>query len=593
MKLRKFIKLFLIVVIFVIFRGGIVQAEEIKVARDTIYADIMENGDIQISEELVFNISGKYNGVFKDVSYDKANSINDIAVYEINGDETPYKEVKGASNGTKGVFTVEKKDSSSLRIKIYSPSKDENKSFRVEYKLQGAVKRYKDVGEFYWKFIGKENETPIERLQINVRIPEGGTKDQIKVFGHGTLEGNWLIVDNRIVSFNVQNLAAGKYVEVRTIFPESLLAGMNLTSNENKLQNILAQEQSYINEKAEVEKNKEEFVRGSKIPVFAMSLFNIIFVLIIAIRFKAPKDIDELVAMKDISNYNPALLAMNAKTNIGNNELMASILELVRRGYLSIENEDGDYRIVKLRDKEENLEKHEVYLIHWLIDIIGNRSNVTFEEISTYGLKKSNDFRRQFALWRGEVILYVKNSKLTNRKALIAQSIAAVIGFIIAIISLAIMIIGSPYGGISFVVSALMFIPIFMMNTRNLEGLIQYKIYKNMKNRLQNLSRSDVDALIKNNDLGSIYVIYAVAMGLRKDLIDRISPCISAEGNYSDSSFWLMYYLISSDNGNFNESFDDSFKYTGYSGSFTSGDSGSSAGFGGGDSGGGGGAGGF
>jgi uncharacterized membrane protein len=593
LKLGRCLKLLCIAAAFILLRGSVVQAEEIKLTRDTIYADILHNGNIQISEELAYKISGKYNGVFKDISYDKADSVNSIAVYEISDTETPYKEVKSANNGAKGVFTVEKKDSSSLRIKIFSPSKDETKSFRVEYKLQGAVKRYKDVGEFYWKFIGKENETPIERLQINVRLPEGATKDQIKVFGHGSLEGNWLIIDDRIINFYVQNLAAGRYVEVRTIFPEILLAGMKVTSDENKLQGILTQEQGYISEKVEAQKNKEEFIQDSKAPVLIMSLLNIILVLFIAAKYKYPKDVDELIAMKDISNYNPALLASNAKIGIGNNELMASILELVRRGYLGIEREDGDYRIAKLKNKEEGLEKHEVYLIHWLIDIIGNRSTVTFKEISTYGLKRANDFRRQFALWRGEVILQVKNSKLTNRKAQIAQNIASAAGLGIAVISLVIIIIGSIYGLISFIVSVLMFIPIFMMNTRNLEGLIQYRLYKNMKNKLKNLRKSDIDALVENNDLGSLYVIYAVAMGLRKDLIDKISPYLSSDGNYSDSSFWLMYYLISSDSGNFNESFDESFKYTGYSGSFTSSDSGSSDSFGGGDSGGGGGAGGF
>lgn len=73
---------------------------------------------------------------------------------------------------------------------------------------------------------------------------QGGPNDKIWAFGHGPLNGRVSIPTNQKVTFSADNLAAGKFFEVRVLFPklknaESAQKG-NLT-----LETILKEEKSF------------------------------------------------------------------------------------------------------------------------------------------------------------------------------------------------------------------------------------------------------------------------------------------------------------------------------------------------------------
>lgn len=576
-----------IVTVFTVLLSSKVQAEEIKLKSDIIKAEINQDGSMSAVEDLSFDISGKYNGVYKDISFDKAEGISNITVSELKGSEAAYKEVKSASNGDNGVYSKENK-SNSVKLKIYSPSKDEIKNFRITYKIPGVVKKYNDIGELYWKFIGSSNETKIDNLQINVVLPKGAKKEEMKVFGHGPLDGAWRIQDDRTIIFSALNVPKGRYVEVRTLFPKELIPQAKVSSSENKFESIMAEENRYINEKIEKAKEREKFIEDTKAIALLMSAASLLIIVYIFISRKKYSNIEDFIAEKDISNYNPAILAYNAKEKLMPNDLMAAVMELSRRGYLSIEGKTDEYKIIRIRKKDENTYKHEAYLMHLLIDEIGDGNSVSLETIKDYGKNKPNDLRRQFALWRGEVKLEADKLNLRDKKAVNMKSF--IIIFEITLIAAAVFLIslGNMYGFISIIASSLAFAAVFLINTRTLESELQLALWNNMKRRIKKLDKYEIEELQKEPMHGEIYLIYSVSMGLRSDLIDKITPKEENDINVTDSSFWAMYYVMSSDDDSFYNSFETSLKNTEYSGSFSSSDSG--GGF---DSGGGGGAGGF
>ncbi|MBL4936569.1 DUF2207 domain-containing protein [Clostridium sp. YIM B02515] len=587
MRLNKWIIGIFISLAFTVSLGSKVQAEEIKLKSDVIKTEITQDGSMNTVEDLSFDISGKYNGVYKDISFDKGEGISNITVSELKGSEAAYKEVKSASNGDKGVYSIEKK-SNSVRLKIYSPSKDEIKNFRISYKIPAAVKKYNDIGELYWKFIGSDNETKIENLQISLILPKGARKEEMKVFGHGPLDGAWRIQDDRTINFSVLNVPSGRYVEVRTLFPRELVPQAKISSNENKFESIMAEENRYINEKIEKAKEREKIIEDTKIIAILMSVVSLLIIICIFIRRKKYYYVDDLIAGKDIANYNPAILAYNAKAKLMPNDLMAAVMELSRRGYLSIEGKTEEYKIKRIRKKDDNTFKHEAYLMHLLIDEIGDGNSVTIEAIKNYGKDKPNDLRRQFALWRGEVKLEADKLNLHDKKADNIKSFIIIFEIILIAAAVFLVALGNLYGFISIIASSLAFSAVFLINTRTLEGEVQLALWNKMKRRIKNLNKFEIEELQNKPLQGEIYLIYAVSMGLRSDLIYKITP---KDENYVDetgSSFWAMYYMMSSDNDSFYNSFETPIKNTEYGGSFSSSDS--SGGF---DSGGGGGAGGF
>ncbi len=588
LKLNKWIIGLFSAALLIMSLGNKVQAEEIKLTSDIINVEITKDGSMIVSEELNFKISGKYNGVYKDISFDKAEGISDITVAEDKGNSKLYKEVKSASNGNNGVYTLEKK-SSSVRVKIYSPSKDETKIFKVTYKIAGAVKKYNDIGEFYWKFIGRENETSIDKLQINLMLPEGARKEEMKVFGHGPLDGSWRMVDNRLISFAASNLSSKQYVEVRTIFPKELLSEAKTSINENKFDIIMAEENSYINDKAEKAKSRERLIEATKNIAILMSLVSILIIIYIFISRKRYPDIEDLIAMKDIRNYNPAILAYNANRTLSHNDLLAAVFDLVRKGYLSIDTiDDNKYKITKLREKDESLLKHEGYLMHWLISKIGDGRSVTLKQIKKHAEKNPVEFRRRFALWIGEVKLKADESNIFDKRAVAFQAFVIVFEIILATASIYFIIIGNMYGVISLIAALMAIITAALFNTRTLEGNIQYALWNKIKKSIKTLSIAETEQWESNPSHGEIYLIYAIAMNLRQDLLDKISPHMNTDNYYNNSSFWMLYYMLNTNYHQFNDSFNVPSQNTETSGSFSSGDS--SGGF---SSGGGGGAGGF
>jgi uncharacterized membrane protein len=577
-----------------ILSGNRVYAEEIKVSTDIINAEITKNGTMLVSEEISFNISGKYNGVYKDISYDKASGIFDITVQEINGSTVAYKKVSLANNGDREVYTVTKDANNSVRVKIYSPSSNELKTFKIEYRIPGVVRKYNDAGELYWKFIGKENETSIQNLQINVKLPQGANKDDIKAFGQGPSNGKWVITNDRTINFSAANLSPSKYVEVRVLFPKGLLSEMKESSSENRFQQIM-------NEEIRKANKDKEIIKVLGYVSSLIIIINFILAPFILLKFKKPQGLDDLLAARNIYNYNPTILAYNARRNLSNNDLLAAILELVRKGYLSIEAMDEweeadknwsksfkNYKITKLKEKDNSLYGHERYLIHWIIDKIGDRNSVTLVDIKEYGKRMPKEFASEFNLWKGEIHLNYKGMNLANKKAEIVQGLVIFVEILFAAASVGFLIRGSKYGMVSLVMSALSFTAAVLINTRTLEGNIQFALWKQIKSKLSSLKLKDMDQLINDAAQGEVYLIYAVAMNLRESLISKIKPYSNSNSNCYDSNFWMMYYILDDKDSGFNNSFDSSFEDTGYSGDFSSGDSG-----GGGSSGGGGGAGGF
>lgn len=590
MKLSKWLISLFAAVIFVICFGNEAWAEEITLTKDIIRAEITRDGSMLVTEDLTFDISGKYNGVFKDISYDKAGEISDITAAEVKGNLMPYKEVKSASNGDAGVFTLEK-ESKNVRVKIYSPSKNEIKTFRITYKITGAVKKYNDIGELYWKFIGRENETFIENLEIFVTLPVGSRKEEMKIFGHGPRDGNWNIIDDSTVKFTANNISSGTYVELRTIFPKELLSVMNTSINENKFDSIMAEENRYIEDKVKRAEQRKKFVEATKwitVPMCILSVLLIIYIL----TSRKKHDANDLLAMRNIRNYNPAVLAYNANGFSSDKELLATIFDLVRRNYLSIlvvELVDGKmHKINKLKEKDEGLLKHEAYLMHWIIDEIGDGNTVTLKQIKKYGKNNPGNFTRQFDNWKREIALQAEKENLFDKKTKSIKAGIIILELILIVTAVVFMFMGNMYGAVSFVLSIAVIIATALINTRTLEGNIQFALWNKMLARIKNLSKVEIDGWAKEPSLGEIYLIYAIAMGQREDLLDKITPNLGSEYYYEDSNFWMLYYLTSHNYKSINNTFDFSSSKSEYSGSFSSGSS--SGGF---DSGGGGGAGGF
>lgn len=71
---------------------------------------------------------------------------------------------------------------------IFSPAKDETKTFRIEYVLKNVAIAHTDIGELYYQLIGESNTERIDYFEAAIHLPEIN-KDDVKIFAHGPLNG--------------------------------------------------------------------------------------------------------------------------------------------------------------------------------------------------------------------------------------------------------------------------------------------------------------------------------------------------------------------------------------------------------------------
>ncbi|MDQ7827770.1 MAG: DUF2207 domain-containing protein [Armatimonadota bacterium] len=120
-------------------------------------------------------------------------------------------------------------------------ARDTTRRFRLRYRIRGAVQRYPDVAQFYWKAI-EDDHAPIGRVHITV-IPPRPSPARFKVFVHsraapGTLE---IAPDGSRAVVTQEAIPATSFVEVRVLLDPALFAQAPLRRGET-YETLLADE---------------------------------------------------------------------------------------------------------------------------------------------------------------------------------------------------------------------------------------------------------------------------------------------------------------------------------------------------------------
>ncbi len=437
-----------------------------------VETSIKEDGSIDMVEFITYNFSKKYNGAYRDISTRNTGGMYNAKVYyeSRTGEEIPLKKVNNAKNGDSNVFEILKQDADLYRIKIYSPSKDEEKTFKITYTMKNAATKYKDTGEFFYEYWSDYNETEINNLKIHINIPNIAENKDIKAYCH-TVSGGNVSVKNRSVDYSFPHVNSKEMVETRVLFPASSIPLSSKIRNENALDRILNEEADYR------EKQQQKMVRALIIKkIFnytsmILGLFFIISMFLIWKKFRNnPEDIYNIYSPPELpEECTPAAAAYMVNRVVNGRTIYATILDLWRRSYLTIEKlepENGkdkiDFSIKKIRKAAQELLKHERYFINWLFDILGNGESVNTSSIKKSS--KSSSFYHHFQKWSKLVVEEVKSRNYCDKKAnstgkwLIIFSIVSLIfnaylGIFNLLVSIFVMICGiyyctkrSPYG---------------------------------------------------------------------------------------------------------------------------------------------------
>ncbi len=572
------------------FSEPVSAEEDLYIPDWTVYASLNDNGDLEITEYITFEFNEKYNGVYRDIDIDEAGGLSDISVNETgDGKWINYDRVEKAENGDKGVYTTEAK-TDGTEIKIFSPSKDETKTFRISYVVKNVAVKYNDTGELYYKFLGDDNETPVGKFTVYLGLPYNNDSDKVKIFAHGPSNGIInKIEDNEyplMYKLYASGLSAKTMFEVRLLFPADYIKESANIVNLDRYEEII-NEETALQRKKEEERIRKEFLKGlfGRISLIISTMGIIVFAVVLYLcRRKIDGSILEREYSKIPEDCSPAVASYITGLHVNSNVFLATVLDLFNKGYIKLSCQDDNvkvskrnFTIYKTRDADMSLLPHERYFMNWLFDEMGDGKAVSLKDIEYHSSHNSTKFYQALSTWKKKIKEevdkggYFDHSKnLHGVLLIILATICIVLGIITAINDNFTALYDFAVGLILFIYGLILF------NRLSDKGYIQNMKWKSfvnyMKKHIKDLDLSSEDALYSlDKDL-----IYALGFGIFNKNI------ISLEPDHYMYDSWLFWYILFADTSgdSVNSSMSESFGQNSFSsgGGFTDGGGGGAGG---------------
>ena len=508
--------------IFLFFLISILSfAASFRIEKLDIEANLQKDGSMVVSEAVTYDID-EINGVYFDIDAKGFGELQYIQVFE--DDSTGgFKEVDSSN------YEVSVSDEL-YRIKLYSKNHNNRRTFKFVYKLPEAITVYDDVAQFNRKMVGKEWQQGINYITAKVIIPVSASYDNsnILVFGHGPLTGEVDKEGNTVV-YRLNNYYPGDFLEAHILMEPEIFSEYDkskiihkdmkqeLLDMEARLadeanaerENALKREEAYkkLNEKANL-------VLGAEVSIWAILMYYIH-----GIFKRKNKSKDDIKYLRDLpDDSSPALVGGVITKSVNDNEILATIVDLIRRKVLTLDTSDTK-TIITLTGSTEKLSAQENTIIDIYINDFGDGKSL---DLKSFGFFQKVPMKtaKKFERWSNYIISEM------NRKGLVYQHMGCGAIFIFVLISIVIafgsiiqailtenpiFMLGMPLGAILFISTVAAESP----SKKLAETKSKWQAFKNFLSDYSQLE----EAKITSVHLWEQYFVYAVALGVSDKVV--------------------------------------------------------------------------
>lgn len=323
-----------------------------------IFATVLEDGRMLVSESRTFDFDDDVNGVFWTIPLGENQqghpaSLEQVSVRATENDQqVNYQLVDSASNGDTGIYTVEN-DGDRVTIKVFSPHESgEQGSFMVSYIINGAVMAWSDTAELYWKFVGDGWTEPSHDVTLTLGFSgeahdiygsDGSVESKdwssdelsdlgVRAWGHGPLDATVQVGDtgDPVARFTVPRVDSGEYAEARLVFPVSWVPDLQASSSA-RLETILDEEAAWAEEANARREEARRMVAAAT--VLSVGSAAVLLVAAVGLRltvFKSPKPMFQDTYYRDVpSDDHPAVIsAFMRDGDVGDAAFVATLMKL-------------------------------------------------------------------------------------------------------------------------------------------------------------------------------------------------------------------------------------------------------------------------
>ena len=374
-----------------------------------------------VREQLTYNFRGRYTFAFRDFPPIPDGQIAELAVSEAG------RAYQQSDSNEPGTFTVTR-ESSSTRVTWYFRADDERRTFDLSFSIDGAVRRYPDTAEFYYKFVGDGWDRPVGSVRATVRFPASLTRSDLRAWAHGPLTGEVQINADGTADFRVAPLPARQFWEGRILFPSVVVADRALSPGGPRVDAVLAEERRLADETnarraANEQRLREDALLNTRrselsqlfLPIsFGLAVVGLLAWFVAHRRYGRPYDVQARAATGDIpSDHRPAVVTYLMSRHIGASALVATLLDLAHRGYLDIretvesthgffgERQRVDYQFSRTAKPLTDLEPFERDLLGFLLKQSHSPTTFTMSALKSAASRRA--FHKWFSTWSKQI----------------------------------------------------------------------------------------------------------------------------------------------------------------------------------------------
>ena len=470
-------------------------AKDWRVDNLDVVLDVQENGDVVVDEQVTFTFEGSYRYVARDIPTANTGGITDIEVRDATGTVLP----KGDSPGTFNTF----KEGDTLYIQMNFDLTDTSATWTIQYRAKTVVMFFDKGDELRWYVFDAGTPVPIGAVRATVKIPgsvPSTDMTQAVQAGFGVATSVTSPAASTMV-YQASDIPPYTNFWIVTGFPKGVV---KYTWTARRLAEFL-------------------------VPKIGFLLPIAFFLGMLLIWRRRGRDEPAAVYAKYVSeppsDLSPGLAGALIDEKVDTKEVIATIVDLARRGYLDITDTDkkGPARktvtIFTRRKPLDDLNGFELKVAESLFDAKHP------DQVTTAELK--NQFYTHVDPIVNQVYTDVTRRKLFHSNPKTARSrwfgYGVLVGVILAVLTVIMALAGLPgwgwfmLGSIAAVVVVWVFAP--HMPQRTPSGAQEQRKWEAFRNYLKDLTRfQDMESAKESFEK---YLPYAIAFGVEKDWVRR------------------------------------------------------------------------
>ena len=557
-----------------------------EVTNVDVTAEVASDGTMKVTECRSFEFDDDINGVYWTIpladNQQGAKSTVDIQSVDVDG--SFFKHKKSAESGQNGVYTVSTSTGDgedSVKLKVYMPREDGDAArVTITYETTGAVMRWADTGELYWKFIGSDWDVDSESVSLTVSFDSAltaatpATKKTLRAWGHGPLSGEVQPdIKNARVCYTVPTVRSGVYAEARVAFPVAWVSDMPQGSSKKRMSAILSEEKKWANE---ANARREEASRASNIAAGACvgvpAVFAAVFATLKSRRRKNKATFNETYYRDVPSSDHPALIAtFMAGGAVPDSALIATLMKLTNERAITLEKDSytkqkllggqrqlDDYRVTLTKESYNRLSGKldrnalELYFYGQSFNSGTTTISRSFHELKTAVSGSRRAYNAQFEAYQSVAKQAVDERGLVVSTGVAAKVVAIVLGLLLEFANLFVLTYMDfePVNIAAFVAGTVLIVAGIAMGCtfRRLtqEGAELEAKCRALKKWLQDFTRLK-EAVPGDLVLWNNLLVMGVALGVSQEVISQLADAVPAEIRDSDDfydyypGYWWYY----------------------------------------------------